>query len=311
MTYKYWLSICIPTYNRFDSLKKTIDSIISQEGFDNSIEIIISDNASSDNTSNILQYYIKYPNIKYYRNKDNLLDYNFILALSYANGEYIKLLSDNKPVCRNFLSNIKKAIAKKPSIIFHKLSANQSIKFLETNTINDFIKNASFYSTWLIAYTFRKDILDNINYKNIDYTSRLVQTIIALKVLEDNPKCLFIIGKSMIDLGANGKGGYNIFEVFINNYLSILKNNKSISKYAFFNEKNKLLIYFIFDWLWILLLSRNRRSYSFDLKGWGIILMKNYWYNPILYMFPFYEGLRWLQNRMRLIKLERTVVKSP
>ncbi|MCX8512062.1 MAG: glycosyltransferase, partial [Chthoniobacteraceae bacterium] len=47
---KYWLSICIPTFNRSQYLRLTLESITNQELFQNSdeIEIVISDNCSSD-----------------------------------------------------------------------------------------------------------------------------------------------------------------------------------------------------------------------------------------------------------------------
>ncbi len=288
MKHDYWLSICIPTYNRSDSLKITIDSIISQEGFDNSIEVIISDNASTDNTYNLVKSYEKYSNIKYYRNKTNLNDYNFILAISYAKGEYIKLLSDNKPLKEKFIINMQKAVKKNPSLIFHKIIDKEENLFVEINSVNEFIKIASFYSTWLPAYTYRKDVLDKIDYKNYDHTTKLVQLIIALKVLEINPNCIFIIGKSMDDLGASRKGGYNIFEVFINNYINILTNNKNINPIVLFNEKCKLLIYFVFNWIYNIFFSKKKKGFYFDTKNWMLIIFKYYWYNPLLYIFPFY-----------------------
>lgn len=48
------LSICIPTYNRSTYLRESIESIIHQSEFiSGDVEIVISDNASTDNTENI------------------------------------------------------------------------------------------------------------------------------------------------------------------------------------------------------------------------------------------------------------------
>ena len=82
-------SICIPTYNRSNELKRCIESIISQDGFDDvNVEIIISDNCSTDNTDEVVKPYIlKYKNIKYYRNKKNVTMENFPIVLSEATGE--------------------------------------------------------------------------------------------------------------------------------------------------------------------------------------------------------------------------------
>jgi glycosyltransferase involved in cell wall biosynthesis len=55
------LSICIPTFNRAYILEKTLHSIVSQKIFQdtNEIEVIVSDNCSSDNTFEIVNKYIK------------------------------------------------------------------------------------------------------------------------------------------------------------------------------------------------------------------------------------------------------------
>ena len=59
------LSICIPTYNRWYIIEKTINSVVMQDEFQNrEVELIISDNASTDNTKSIVeQFQKKYSNI--------------------------------------------------------------------------------------------------------------------------------------------------------------------------------------------------------------------------------------------------------
>lgn len=47
------VSICIPTYNREKYLKHTIESALKQTY--SNIEIIVSDNASDDNTVNLVK----------------------------------------------------------------------------------------------------------------------------------------------------------------------------------------------------------------------------------------------------------------
>ena len=44
------LSICIPTYNRAVELRPLLDTIVAQTGHGLDVEIVISDNASTDNT---------------------------------------------------------------------------------------------------------------------------------------------------------------------------------------------------------------------------------------------------------------------
>ncbi len=94
------LSICIPTFNRDSFLRQCLESIVRQ--FDNeqvraNVEIVISDNGSSDNTGLVAREYQKnYPNIAYIRNLENLgVDRNILQVVDMARGEYVWLLGDD------------------------------------------------------------------------------------------------------------------------------------------------------------------------------------------------------------------------
>lgn len=89
------LSICIPTFNRVDTLMVILQRLVVDSDFDNEVEIVISDNCSTDDTEiQIRKMASEYPNIRYYRNSENVKDRNFYLALSRGRGRYLKLLND-------------------------------------------------------------------------------------------------------------------------------------------------------------------------------------------------------------------------
>jgi abequosyltransferase len=89
------LTICIPTYNRAEilniSLKKLIDLVQKYQ-----CEIIVSDNASTDNTKEIVEIHKKnYPNLKYYcRSKNVGYDRNVVTCYENSTSEYVWLLGD-------------------------------------------------------------------------------------------------------------------------------------------------------------------------------------------------------------------------
>lgn len=89
------VTIGIPTFNRKDYLKKTLDSVIGQD-YPN-IEIIVSDNASSDGTEEVVRSYCRqYDNIVYYRYPQNMgFRLNWKNCLDLATGKYCLLLSDD------------------------------------------------------------------------------------------------------------------------------------------------------------------------------------------------------------------------
>lgn len=100
MNNKILLSICIPTYNRAYYLKNCLNSIVCQlkDGKASSqIEIVISDNASQDNTQELIkEYQARFSNIKYFRNKKNIgFDENLINSVLKAKGKYCWFLGDD------------------------------------------------------------------------------------------------------------------------------------------------------------------------------------------------------------------------
>jgi abequosyltransferase len=91
------LSICIPTYNRSHLLKESIAYILSAvKGYEDKIEIVISDNASTDDTKEVVQQFLtECPFMRYHRNDENIREMNFYMAASLARGDYFWLFSDD------------------------------------------------------------------------------------------------------------------------------------------------------------------------------------------------------------------------
>ncbi len=85
------VSICIPTYNSATFITEAITSI-TQQTYSN-IEIIVGDNASTDNTEEIVDLLIKKDaRIKYYRNTTNLgYSGNCNKLISLASGDYVAI----------------------------------------------------------------------------------------------------------------------------------------------------------------------------------------------------------------------------
>lgn len=77
------LTIAIPTYNGANTISNMLEILLPQ--CDERVEILISDNASTDNTKLIIDKYIeKYENIIYVRNAKNIGS-RFQLFTMYGN----------------------------------------------------------------------------------------------------------------------------------------------------------------------------------------------------------------------------------
>ncbi len=84
------VSIGLPVYNGENYIVEAIESILGQTYTD--IELLISDNASTDNTEQICRHYASLDNrVRYYRLSENIgAAGNFNKVFKYAKGEYFK-----------------------------------------------------------------------------------------------------------------------------------------------------------------------------------------------------------------------------
>lgn len=83
------VSICIPTYNAGKTIMHTIGSILNQTY--HNLEILVVDNASSDNTMSLLRE-INDPRLAIHMNERNIgAEANFSRCIELASGEYIAI----------------------------------------------------------------------------------------------------------------------------------------------------------------------------------------------------------------------------
>jgi len=103
------VTIGIPTYNRADSyLINAIHSAVNQTY--SNIEIIISDNASTDNTETIVKGFCD-PWIRYFKQSSNIGGPNNVdFCVEQARGDYFILLHDDDLIDSDFIETCMKAV---------------------------------------------------------------------------------------------------------------------------------------------------------------------------------------------------------
>lgn len=114
------LSICIPTYNRSACLRVCLESILqSAEGIQDQIEILISDNDSTDDTNSVAsKFSAQYPCIRYDRNSRNLgCERNVYKVVSSTATEYIWIVGDDDKIAPNAIPTILKHLESKYDLI--------------------------------------------------------------------------------------------------------------------------------------------------------------------------------------------------
>ena len=104
------LSICIPTYNRFSSLKNQVEFLLS-EGITefSDVEVIIANNGSVDETKMYLLNEIdgRYPNITVVNNTDNIgLINNIRMLRDMAAGKFVWFIGDDDLLCPGIVKKV-------------------------------------------------------------------------------------------------------------------------------------------------------------------------------------------------------------
>ena len=114
------LSICIPTYNRFNELKNCLNSIYFAYSTYNKIEleICISDNSdTSANLKTVKSYRKKFKNkvkINYQKFKKNKgVSLNYLKCISMSNSEFVWTIGDDDLVVPYAFKIIKKLLKRK------------------------------------------------------------------------------------------------------------------------------------------------------------------------------------------------------
>ncbi len=107
----------MPVYNGEKYIREALNSVLSQT-FDD-LEIIISDNASTDKTEDICREYAdKNSHIRYYRNDNNVgAIKNFNRLFSLSNGKYFQWVSYDDKWSPNFIEDCVAALEKDNSTV--------------------------------------------------------------------------------------------------------------------------------------------------------------------------------------------------
>ncbi len=126
------ISIVIPTLNRSNLVLKALDSALQQQHAD-LIEIIVVDNASTDDTWSMLQQRTSF-NVKLIRNPTKLnICENWQSAFDVSTGQYVLILGDDDYLFPHWASHVIDVIKKneQPSFI-----AWNHITYIESNPIS-------------------------------------------------------------------------------------------------------------------------------------------------------------------------------
>ena len=258
------LSICIPTYNRCEYLMNNLQHICEHQEYD--FEIIISDNASTDDTYKRVTEYIKNNNIdkiKYFRNRENIgPDANFKRVLSLGQGKYSLLLGDDDYLNDDFFEKVLPFL-KKNEFSFVALSSKEMMKKSEgkeycsfgISDMDKFLLLLGPHITFMSIMIFNSEILHKVLENNINYETNLYQSFLAINVIHKNEKMRYSVYfyNPFSFNGDTSAANYDFYTVFVNGIIALYKialpnlSNKEILKIY-----SRSFGYFIFKFTLIL-----------------------------------------------------------
>lgn len=119
----YDLTIAIPSYNGEQTIKNAIDSAINQKKDGIKIQVLISDDNSSDRTKEIINKYSEYDDVKININDINPEpEYgavnNFNTCLKKADGKYFMILCQDDFISNNYAATLINKLKKNNDSIF-------------------------------------------------------------------------------------------------------------------------------------------------------------------------------------------------
>jgi len=302
------LSIAIPTYNRAEILKKSLENYAKQVDKRTDVEIIILDNNSSDHTATIAKEFItKYKNIKYYRNEINIGAKNYVKALSLGNGLYLKLMNDNcliNPGAIELMIKIIKEniVTKTPLFIYQNSRFNSNCK-LKISSLDTFVEQASYLITYNNNFGIWRDIFyqlkDKDRYSNVHWA----QVDMTLRQVSLNNSILYFY--DYFTAVETKNKAYNLFNLFGVEYFKLytpyLKSNLLLKK-TIRIEKFRLFRYFLLPWFIRIVVKRNN-DLNFEISNVFRTLLINYKNKPYFYV---YIAGAYLLNLKRILFKQNT-----
>lgn len=216
------ISICIPTRNRANILRRTLESVVSQPEFSDSelFEIAVSDNCSDDETDAVVQEYSRrYPGrIVHSRNDSNIGFGNLLKALSLGTGDYLKLNNDTLVHRPGSLAALLEDVrqAKTGDVLFfpNGSAPRKEDRFL-SDSLDDFVRDVSYWTTWSSAFgIWRNDRDECLRLFEEKRSSEMPHAYVLLHLVASGRRACTDNRELFESVVPDKKGGYNIAQVF-------------------------------------------------------------------------------------------------
>jgi glycosyltransferase involved in cell wall biosynthesis len=300
------LTIVIPTFNRANYLDKCLNSVTSQINDYNEIELIVANNASTDNSDSIVQKYMLDGNvIKCIKRTENIgPDRNFADSFRIARGKYFWIIGDDDFLIPNTLNELITILKEeeeygiiylKGRVYYNDAKELQQINltrglYLKKEVFNDpitFFLQYNYWATFVTASIVNRSlVIPKIDPFEFEGTS-LIQLGWNIPSVFAGKKNLIVNDKTIV-CKTDNTGGYKLYEVFGKKFNLILD---ALIKKGFDPKiktivNNHLLSSFFPSFIKL-------QSGRFEKENYVKILFPIYWKNKLFWkkiMWPYFKS---------------------
>lgn len=280
------LSICIPTYNHAKDLAAMLKNLVSLPSFSDDVEIVISDNTSSDATQSVGERFAaEHPGkIRYFRNAENVWDANFGLALSHGTGKFLKLANDtllfSEAGLRKMIDAVKRhADTDNPPVLFFSNQSKQQTQ-VTCDSLDAFVREVSFQSTWIGSFGIWKADFDKLQDFGRMSKLQLSQLDVLCRTITNRKRAEVFNFKFADPYPRPNKGDYNLAQIFGVNYFTILSPytaTDGLSPKTLLLERRRMLRNHLLPFYLTY-------SHAFNASGYITRLFKSYKTDPIYWL---------------------------
>ncbi len=231
------LTIAVPTYNRATLLCRLLSTLFEQIGADSRVELIVSDNASTDNTPEVVQSFRDCgKSFRSIRNSENIgPDRNILQCFEAANGKYVWIFGDDDMLEPGGLATVLTYMSADEYDLIYVSAKGYRGKYVPKTRVSskggevfnrpeEFARRLHVMFTFISANIVNRDRVSAVNPEPFGELSgtglgHLAWIYAALNSLR---KSLLIKDELVAGLMDNS-GGYSVFEVFGPNFRTILE----------------------------------------------------------------------------------------
>lgn len=294
------LSLCIPIYNRLAYLERQLARMLEDKDlFDEQIQLIISDNCSTDDLRSCCDKYHQQGLKLLYHCQDTNIgpDGNFDWCFHHANGKYVWLLGSDDIPQKGVLTKLLNHLTNNDYGLVHLAMQKRECELTILQNSNDMAATISYWITYMSANIIRTESLNNLDLSKY-LGSYIIQVPAYLNACCSYPNNAIVYLPSFFEIENDTKnnGGLNLFEVFVKNlfgiYESFIKRGM-LSVEAFERIKKVEFKEFLScRVVWVLILKRDENYFT---EGSWRTLWKYYGTKAYAYYYIIYMILRELK----------------